>query len=89
MNHMHLQARADTSCPICFVWVAYQKDRAGRAVETMTEDERNHSFLVAGYWTSINRNGEVCAVHRGQLEQMDRQLHASRESLIKIPGSNT
>lgn len=96
MKHLHLQAKADTSCPLCFVWVAYQAQRGDLVLvgvdadgEGMSREEENHSFLVSGYWTAINRNGEVCAVHRGALEALDRMMHAARESLIKLPGGDS
>lgn len=70
------------------MWVAFQKGReradGDLSLEKQSQDEQFHSVLVMGYWTAINRNGECCTVHKDQLAQLDRMMHASRESLIKV-----
>lgn len=88
---LKLQAKADTSCPLCFVWVSFQHDRANRSALAagMTADEELHSMLVAGFWTCRNRNGELCRTHQEALATLDRMMHAARESLVKLPGGDS
>jgi len=94
--HLDLQAKADSRCPVCRMWIAFQVSRSKEdkvlvrpgGADSWTSYEA-HSMLVAGVWVERNEPGEFCRAHQSQLAELDRVMHAGRESLVMLPGGES